>query len=75
MNRKLKIVAAVAALLLATGCATKKGFEVPGFAFGCPIGDTKVGSMEDLVQAPRRWSRAAAARCRRPRCAARNRAT
>ena len=51
MNRKMKIVAAAAGLLLATGCATKKGFEVPGFAFGCPIGETKVGSMEDLVRA------------------------
>ena len=51
MNRKLKIVAAAAGLLLATGCATKKGFEVPGFAFGCPIGDTRVSSMEDLVRA------------------------
>ena len=47
----MKIVAAAAGLLLATGCATKKGFEVPGFAFGCPVGDTKVSSMEDLVRA------------------------
>jgi uncharacterized protein YcfL len=51
MNRKWKIAAAAAGLLLATGCATKKGFEVPGFAFGCPIGETKVGSMDDLVRA------------------------
>jgi uncharacterized protein YcfL len=51
MNRKLNIAAAAAVLLLATGCATKKGFEVPGFAFGCPIGDTKVSSMDDLVKA------------------------
>ena len=29
----------------------KKGFEKPGFAFGCPIGDAKVSSMEDLVKA------------------------
>jgi uncharacterized protein YcfL len=36
---------------LAAGCATKKGFEVPGQAFGCPIGDAKVASMEDLVKA------------------------
>jgi uncharacterized protein YcfL len=41
---------AVAALLLASGCATKKGFEQPGFAFGCPIGETKVSSMDDLVK-------------------------
>ena len=32
-------------------CATKKGFEQPGFAFGCPIGEEKVGSMGDLVRA------------------------
>ena len=36
---------------LAAGCATKKGFEVPGQAFGCPIGDAKIASMEDLVKA------------------------
>ena len=43
----------VSALLLAAalaGCATKKGFEQPGFAFGCPIGDDKVRSMDDLVK-------------------------
>jgi uncharacterized protein YcfL len=37
---------------LAVGaCGTKKGFEKPGFAYGCPIGQTKVGSMEDLIKA------------------------
>ncbi len=36
---------------LLAGCATQKGFEQPGFAFGCPIGDAKVGSMDDLVKA------------------------
>ena len=35
---------------LAAGCATKKGFEKPGYAFGCPIGEAKVSSMEDLVR-------------------------
>ena len=45
------IIAAAAVSALATGCATKKGFEVPGFAFGCPIGDAKVSSMDDLVKA------------------------
>src|SRR5262245_7923811 len=45
------ILTAAAISVLATGCATKKGFEVPGFAFGCPIGETKVGSMDDLVKA------------------------
>jgi uncharacterized protein YcfL len=45
------ILAALAALALVGGCATKKGFEQPGFAFGCPIGDQKIGSMDDLVKA------------------------
>ena len=45
------IVTAVAAAALVAGCATKKGFEQPGFAFGCPIGEEKVGSMGDLVRA------------------------
>jgi uncharacterized protein YcfL len=36
---------------LAAGCAAKKGFEKPGFAFGCPIGNAKVSSMEDLIKA------------------------
>src|SRR5438477_6397458 len=44
------ILAALIVLALTAGCATKKGFEQPGFAFGCPIGDTKVGSMDDLVK-------------------------
>jgi uncharacterized protein YcfL len=44
-------LAACAALLFAGGCATKKGFEQPGFAFGCPIGETKVSSMDELVKA------------------------
>jgi uncharacterized protein YcfL len=45
------ILVAAAATALGAGCATKKGFEVPGQAFGCPIGDAKVASMEDLVKA------------------------
>jgi len=49
MNRTWTIVVLLAATL-AAGCATKKGFEKPGFAFGCPIGDAKVSSMEDLVK-------------------------
>lgn len=44
------ILAALALAALAAGCATKKGFEQPGFAFGCPIGDAKVSSMGDLVK-------------------------
>ncbi|MGH8710286.1 MAG: YcfL family protein [Burkholderiales bacterium] len=49
MKRTWMIVMLLAAAL-AAGCATKKGFEKPGFAFGCPIGDDKVSSMEDLVK-------------------------
>jgi uncharacterized protein YcfL len=42
----------IAALLpvLFSACATQKGFEQPGFAFGCPIGEAKVSSMDDLVK-------------------------
>jgi uncharacterized protein YcfL len=49
MKSAWTIAAAVLAAALA-GCATKKGFEVPGQAYGCPIGDAKVSSMEDLVK-------------------------
>ena len=49
MKRTWMIVMLLAAAL-AVGCATKKGFEKPGFAFGCPIGDAKVSSMDDLVK-------------------------
>ena len=48
MKMKWMLVALVAAAV--SGCATKKGFEQPGFAFGCPIGDSKVSSMDDLVK-------------------------
>ena len=44
-------IAILALAALAAGCSTKKGFEVPGQAFGCPIGEDKVASMEDLVKA------------------------
>lgn len=44
------VIALLGAALLA-GCSTKKGFEKPGFAFGCPIGDAKISSMNDLVKA------------------------
>ncbi len=50
MKRTWTIIAVLAALL-AAGCAAKKGFEKPGFAYGCPIGDTKIGSVEDLIKA------------------------
>jgi len=36
--------------VLFAACATQKGFEQPGLAFGCPIGEAKVGSMDDLVK-------------------------
>ena len=49
MNRTWTIIALLVAALGA-GCATKKGFEKPGFAFGCPLGDAKVSSMEDLIK-------------------------
>jgi uncharacterized protein YcfL len=43
-------IAAVFAAAALAGCATKKGFEIPGQAFGCPVGDAKVSSMDDLVK-------------------------
>jgi uncharacterized protein YcfL len=45
------LLVALLTVALAAGCATKKGFEQPGFAYGCPIGETKVSSMDDLVKA------------------------
>jgi uncharacterized protein YcfL len=45
------MLAAALAAVLAAGCGTKKGFEVPGQAFGCPIGEQKIASMEELVKA------------------------
>lgn len=47
---KITWVSALLAVAALAGCATKKGFEQPGFAFGCPIGDEKVRSMDDLVK-------------------------
>jgi uncharacterized protein YcfL len=44
-------IIALLAAALAAGCAHKKGFEKPGFAFGCPIGTEKIASMEGLVKA------------------------
>lgn len=49
MNRTWTIIALLVAALGA-GCATKKGFEKPGFAFGCTVGEASVSSMEDLVE-------------------------
>jgi uncharacterized protein YcfL len=45
------IPAAILATALGAGCAAKKGFEVPGQAFGCPVGEQKIASMDDLVKA------------------------
>ena len=36
--------------VLFAACATQKGFEQPGMAYGCPIGEAKVSSMDDLVK-------------------------
>ena len=49
--KAVTLVIALLAVALAAGCGTKKGFEKPGFAFGCPIGESKISSMEDLVKA------------------------
>ena len=43
------MIAALLPVLLAA-CATPKGFEQPGYAFGCPIGEAQVSSMDDLVK-------------------------
>lgn len=47
---KISLTIAAALLALVAGCSTTKGFEQPGMAFGCPIGDAKVSSMDDLVK-------------------------
>ncbi len=44
-------IIALLAAALAAGCAAKKGFEKPGFAYGCPIGSEKITSMDGLVKA------------------------
>ena len=44
-------IIAMLLVAFAAGCAHKKGFEKPGFAYGCPIGDQKISSMDDLVKA------------------------
>jgi uncharacterized protein YcfL len=49
--RAIRTITVLAIFALLAGCAAKKGFEKPGFAFGCPVGDAKIGSMEDLVRA------------------------
>jgi uncharacterized protein YcfL len=41
----------IVACAMLAACGTKKGFEKPGFAYGCPIGETKISSMDDLVHA------------------------
>lgn len=49
--KAVTLVIALLAVALAAGCGTKKGFEKPGFAFGCPVGESKISSMDDLVKA------------------------
>lgn len=49
--RASTVVVMLFAALALSACGTKKGFEKPGFAFGCPIGDQKISSMSDLVKA------------------------
>jgi uncharacterized protein YcfL len=44
-------ITALLAVALLAGCAAKKGFEKPGFAYGCPIGGEKITSMQGLVKA------------------------
>lgn len=48
--KRTGLILVVALSALAAGCASKKGFEQPGYAFGCPIGEAKVSSMDDLVK-------------------------
>lgn len=48
--KRTGMILVIAASALVAGCASKKGFEQPGYAFGCPIGDAKVSSMDDLVK-------------------------
>jgi uncharacterized protein YcfL len=48
--KRTGMILVVALGALAAGCASKKGFEQPGYAFGCPIGEAKVSSMDDLVK-------------------------
>jgi uncharacterized protein YcfL len=48
--KRTGMVLVIALSALAAGCASKKGFEQPGYAFGCPIGEAKVSSMDDLVK-------------------------
>lgn len=49
--RMIVVAAALAVLAGGAGCAAKKGFEREGFAFGCPVGDTEIGSMQELIAA------------------------
>lgn len=41
----------ITASVLLAACSAKKGFEKPGFAYGCPIGPASIGSMDDLIHA------------------------
>lgn len=49
--RTMVVAATLAVLAGGAGCAAKKGFEREGFAFGCPVGDAEIGSMQELIAA------------------------
>ena len=49
--RTITLLLTLTACVLVAACGAKKGFEKKGFAYGCPIGEVKVGDMEDLVDA------------------------
>lgn len=49
MNRTALIIA-LATAVLTTGCANQNIFENSSFAYGCPIGDNKISSMDELVK-------------------------
>ena len=49
--KRFVVVAALGALVAVAGCAGRKGFEREGFAFGCPIGESGIGSMAELIDA------------------------
>jgi len=46
---RIGMLLVIATCAVLTACMTKQGFEKKGFAYGCPIGDTNVGSMNDLI--------------------------
>ena len=51
LSLSVAVGGAASLVFLLAGCATKKGFEKEGYAFGCPIGEQRISSMGDLVKA------------------------